>query len=351
MTTHKLIQLLESINKKIEASKTIAFASHASILYHRILPIYAARIDRELYTEEAKTFSDNLSNFEELLKELNAKDVFLEITDLQKDLNDLSSNLSVKGLLYNLKSQLNVFEEYYETYFKERNTLNRLHLLNSSASLNIAASSFHEVTSFIILSINQNDKIPLNDNERSLAIFLDSDSQLTNFIIKITALKLIYEELCRIFDISTLEFPLKIIRLEYGSVWAKLFGESKIIALMTKFCEETASYFYRTKTAEGRRKENSVKATELKQLLDLENELKEKGFDTTKMREDIQKASQVISQEYLTLLSGSSSVEINGKEFNFNDGKSRNLFAITKEPLQLEDGSQKEDEKDRQESE
>ena len=226
--------------------------------------------------------------------------IFREVSGvLLKEIDKIANYLSnPQDFFINFKSRLDEFEKEYEQYFADRSRSTTLKLINASEKLNVFLSAFHRLSSVIISSLEQSEEIVFTNNERSLTILVGSDSQFSTFISKATALKVIYEEMCRIFEVLTSEFPLKISHLEFGSFWVKLFGESKIIALMTKFLEETAGYFYRNKTKEGRRKETSSKAIELKQLLDLENELKEKGFDTTEMRESLQKASQVISQEY-----------------------------------------------------
>ncbi len=320
----------------------VAILNEISVVYENLLPLYAAGTVGSLTQSDDEELKKNLSQTTRVFNKLRAKTLFQETLEITKEIDEISLYISdSQSFFESLKGRLDEFERKYENFYQNRSQLNILKLINASEKLNLSLSAFSRFSSLVISSLEEPTNFLFTGNEKSLMILIDSDREISTFISKVNALKIIYDELCRVFEISTSEFPLKIIHLEFGSLWTKLFGESKVIALMTKFLEETAGYIYRNKTKEGKRKESSSKANELKQLLDLEHELKENGFDTTEMRESIQKASQMISQEYVNLLAGSNSVEVNGDKYSFSFDNPRNLFTTTKEPLQLEDGNQK----------
>jgi hypothetical protein len=47
------------------------------------------------------------------------------------------------------------------------------------------------------------------------------------------ALEQLYSLTAELLDVSPAEFPLTITHLEVGSLWIKLFGQSKVISMVT----------------------------------------------------------------------------------------------------------------------
>jgi hypothetical protein len=71
-------------------------------------------------------------------------------------------------------------------------------------------------------------------------------------IAKLVAVETLYDELSRLLNVSTSEYPLEITKMEVGSWWIKIFGESKIIALLTSLIETWIAYLHRNYTQEGK---------------------------------------------------------------------------------------------------
>jgi hypothetical protein len=149
----------------------------------------------------------------------------------------------------------------------------------------------------------------------SLALFLASDANFEGFIGKLEALNAIYIELCELFQISAKELPLEIGKVESGSLWVKIFGESRIISSMISLIESTVQYLYRNFTKEGGMASIPKNVEVITSIVNLEHELKESGIDTTEIKEHIRKSSVLVARQLTRLLGGEPKVEVNGREY------------------------------------
>jgi hypothetical protein len=69
--------------------------------------------------------------------------------------------------------------------------------------------------------------------------------------------------------------------MEVGSLWLKIFGESKVIALLTRLIETGAGYLYRRFTTEGKIASIPRQVESVEAILRLTETLQEMGIDTT----------------------------------------------------------------------
>ena len=135
------------------------------------------------------------------------------------------------------------------------------------------------------------------------------------------SLENIYLELCMLLKISPNDPPLKISRVEAGSLWIKVFGESKVIVLMTSAIEAAAAYVYRNYTDEGRKTVQAAAIPKdvetLRSILNLVPTLKELDVYSPAMKENIEKSSVMISKSLNQLLANEPSISVNQ---NFSPG-------------------------------
>ncbi|VEP11800.1 conserved hypothetical protein [Hyella patelloides LEGE 07179] len=152
------------------------------------------------------------------------------------------------------------------------------------------------------------DKNGLNEE---LTLLLESEHSLQKFIDKLQYIKNLYSELCYLFQVSDNEYPLKIVKMESGSLFAKVFGEAKVIKTLSIWIENTVSYFHRNYTNEGQIKSITHKLEVIENLLETTKKLEEAGIDTTKNKEALQKSSLIIARELNLLLGGEPCITIN----------------------------------------
>jgi hypothetical protein len=148
--------------------------------------------------------------------------------------------------------------------------------------------------------------------ERELTVLLANETDVSGFTRKLEALYEIYEELCSLLNVPLTSYPLRIGRIESGSLWAKVFGESRVIGLMIGLIESATHYFHRNFTKEGKIANipRSVEAVDA--LLGLRERLEKQGLYTGELDNHISKSSILVAQKLSGLLAGEPNVTVNG---------------------------------------
>src|SRR5260370_3469104 len=154
------------------------------------------------------------------------------------------------------------------------------------------------------------------EGNSELSICFSWTSDYRQFIAKLSSIDKLYSELCALVNVSTSEFPLRVIRVEYGSLWLRLFCESKVTALLTSLIASAVSYMHRNFTNEGKIEAIPKKVSAVEEVLELTEKVKAAGIDTKEINENVQKSAVIISQELNTLLMHEPNVTINGKGYS-----------------------------------
>ncbi len=256
-----------------------------------------------------------------------------KIIDEVKTLNDkISEDKKPFTLLINtLESLYLSFEESFGNY----NFKNTFILAQSSNSVIDILTNTRQLSDFLN-EVNLPLLVPQN-NETELSFHFTTSIEYKELIIKLTALEELYNEICRLLDVSTSQFPLRLVKLETGSWWIKIFGESKVIAAIIGFTEKSVSYFHRTYTVEGKISKIPKDLEVIDKLLELSKSLEENGIDATVLKNNLQHSSIVLSEQLNKLLACEPNVKINEKEFYIGKDLDEKLLK-ERQTLLLESG-------------
>jgi len=162
----------------------------------------------------------------------------------------------------------------------------------------------------------ESGSIVAQEDVKRLSILLESTLSIAQFSVKLLSLEQMYDELAPLFGISTLEHPVKIVKIESGSLWADILGYPKIIDLMESLISGAVSYMYRNFTKEGKITSIPRKVESIDSILQLRSRLKDAGIDTISMDENIQKSSVIVAEQLNRLLGGEAKVTINGQVYS-----------------------------------
>jgi hypothetical protein len=113
-----------------------------------------------------------------------------------------------------------------------------------------------------------------------LSLVFDSEQQPEDVSRKLRALAEMYSEICGLSGVSQKKEPMHLMRLETGSLWAKLFGNSKVMELMEWCIKSGAGYVHRTFMAEGRIAVIPQDADVVESILVLRTRLEANDVDT-----------------------------------------------------------------------
>jgi hypothetical protein len=240
-----------------------------------------------------------------------------------------------------LLEKLSLLQESINQFFK--NNSDRIIIFN----LINASQDFVDFIDGILaglestVNILQSERRQAPENQADLSIFLENGTGIySQFLEKLQSIQVLYSEICQLLGVSEQEYPLRIVKIESGSLWTKVFGESKTIELLTRCAENSFDFLYRNYTREGQIASIPRQVGVLESTIQLAALLEEKGYDVSAMKEPIQKSGQIIAANLQELLQGQGKVQLNDKEYIVGPSRQTESFLEGKEQAQLSPASE-----------
>ena len=136
---------------------------------------------------------------------------------------------------------------------------------------------FENCQQFLITADNMlDDKREPTKNQAGLELEFSLEIQtLAELNFRMNSLQVVYTEACLIFGVSETSYPLTLSKVESGSLWTRIFGESKVIEFVIWFFKNSIRFLHRNYTAEGKLERIPVKIKMLDEQLGLLKKLKE----------------------------------------------------------------------------
>jgi hypothetical protein len=232
--------------------------------------------------------------------------------------------------LFILSKQLENFEEKFQEFLQEYSENSFLDLVEAAEPLDNIINNNLSLISSIKLNLQTEYQY---DDSGVLSLFLNYDYTYKEFVEKLNSLQVIYSILCKLLQVSESDFPLQIIKIESGSLWVRLFGEPRVIKIIEDLIKDTAGFFYRNYTDEGKIQSLPSKIKILEEHLDLKKKLENAGIDTTPLSEELKKSSISLAQELNFLLSKSKDVQINGELLEIENKSEQKYLRSKQTPL------------------
>lgn len=262
--------------------------------------------------DHAHAVHAQLASLPNITKALSARKLFREVEILQERLSKaLKDGLDETKHIVEFLEVLDEFSEAYDIYVAHQAGSNALPLLFMARRLAQAFASFHGFLEYILE--NSSCILSRKEDEAEFSLVLANVTDVQNFSKKLAALNALYLEICYLLGVSVPSHPLRIGKIESGSLWTKLFGDTRAVGLMISLIEGGIHFFHRNNTKEGKIAAIPKKLESLNELLDFSNRLKESGCDVTEIQEKIAKGAAIITDNLNTLLSDQPVVELNGQ--------------------------------------
>jgi len=293
---------LNYIKYLIESKKSIQH-------YHRALVNTPSNDRLNIYSTKLQESIDFIKSKK---GEIKIKKVFEGIQKLEEALDAYENGLdNTKYISFlNLSNKLEEFGEKYQDFLDEYSRNSFVELVEIAESIDIIISTISNLITAIISNLES--EYP-DEKSEVLSLFLNSDYTYQEFVQKLNSIQEIYSILCKLLQISENEVPLRIIKVESGSVWVRLFGEPTVIKLFEDLIRDTVKFIYRNYTKEGKIQSLPSEIEVLDKYLNLKEKLEEKGCDTTQLTGIIDEASLTLTQKFYSLLSGEEQLRVNGE--------------------------------------
>jgi len=234
--------------------------------------------------------------------------------------------------LHVIEHMVEAFSRKYEVYIDGYAPASAASMVVEARSLHSTLNGFKHGLNFYLANI-ENEVGEMEDG-RELSVLLRSTLTLEEFSRKLGALVGLYAEICMLMGVSISDSPVQIIKIESGSLWAKLFGNSKVMAILGSVIESGAEFVYRNYTDEGKLVAIPKKVEAVDSILGLRARLGEHGIDTAELDEYIKKSSVSIAKDINTLISGQAEVVVNDNRISIG-GELQKKLIETKAPLKL----------------
>lgn len=151
----------------------------------------------------------------------------------------------------------------------------------------------------------------LEESEEVLEITLHSITSVSDVGGRLDAIGKIYNELARIYGVSTIDYPARLVSVESGSLRVTVFGKMQLIKLVVDCIRNVAAFIYRNYTREGQIGEIAAKAESVGIIVDLAKKLKENGIGADLVEEEAKKAAVALAKQASKLLAGEERITVN----------------------------------------
>jgi hypothetical protein len=281
--------------------------------------------------ENANAIHSHIASLPSITRHLSARKLFREVEILEAQLSvALTKGVKERQYIVKFLEQLDEFAEAYNAYVADQAGTNGYPLLLVARRLRHSLSDLRGILEY--LRANSSGIISGHADEAELSLVVQNVSGLIDFASKITALDALYSELCYVLGVSVASHPLRIGKIESGSLWTRLFGDTRTIGLMISLIEGSVRFLHRNYTTEGRFAAIPKKLESLNAILDFSNRLKESGVDVGTLEASLAKNAVSITNSLNTLVSGQSVVELNGQVFSVGTEVNRALLEQTGTP-------------------
>jgi hypothetical protein len=217
------------------------------------------------------------------------------------------------GFTEALTYEVDEFISRYDNYLMEPN-------LQTAAALMLQASRTDRrldslFGAFRLFDSALETEVEADVDETAISLVLSEVDGFEDFARKLEAFHSLYRELCFVLGTTAGSHPLKVAKIESGSLWIKVFGDTRVVQLLVALLESTVGYLHRTFTSEGKIASVPRKLESLDAAIQISAKLQSAGVDTSEMNENLRKSGVAISRGLAELLEDQPRVRVNRNVF------------------------------------
>jgi len=324
----KYIRLKSLINKHILLdTEFVSVHDKSNVKYSYVSNSPKSFIDD--FLEELTVFRSNAK-----LRELSSNfDAFKNHIKQCKAKNDVTDSV-IDDLLEKVDTALNNYEIYLQTN-------HRMDAFVFSESIDDFYTTFYNAVAHYkrcceMITPIDGQALDTTGIEELEIQLLDVEFTFEQFISRLKSISTIYQKFREVIYRDESCAELSIVKIESGSLLAKVNGDSKIFEVTKLFLTKCIELCFAKFTKEGHIIRNDQVISQILKLTEVSEKLKELGCNTDEEDEVIKTAFALAARETHRLASSAPRFKINGKEFS--SGQSKQEFLEAKEAPLLTDG-------------
>jgi len=268
------------------------------------------------------SLSNNLTDAQADMKKMSSRKFFANASDLTLIFRELLRQVSeAEPLVSKILSELNHLQNAFDEYTQQHTSSRVLTVVMRAYDFVEQLDTFEKYVEFIGAALSLDDEP--KEYEDTLSLYLPASLTFEEFISRLDSINLIYRELADIVGISTSSEPLRIGKVESGSLWATVFGNSILIGLFNDLLRGGAKYWQRNRSPEGRMSGIPTSIKAMDDLFEFSKKLQDAGVDVKPVHEQLAKGAVTISKNINSLLESQSLVIINGEDIPLVENNDR----------------------------
>ena len=277
--------------------------------------MFASKYSGDSGKEAASQSYTQLHQIQNIIRHTSLGTIFRQIEQIKRTLNNYK-NFDEYECEQTIE-KLNNFEELYESCLKNFNVTQAAELSFIATQLSSKLNALEKLLDFL----NKHSSKPIikQDGEEELLLSLPYVENYDEIISKLINLDKLYSELCLLNNISVSEYPIKVIKIETGSLLIYIIGNAIIVGFIIWILKEVTKFIYRNYTNEGKISAIPRQLESVDAILQFTNKLEEHGIDTTKNKEQLQLVTARITDNLNQLVLDQPKVSINGQVFSVGD--------------------------------
>ncbi len=128
-------------------------------------------------------------------------------------------------LILSLKQHIEAFSDLYDVFITNGTGLNALPVVLAAQDLNVKFQTLMQSLQMIENLVGNHDVA--GSAEAPITIWLPAHFDLKDFGRRLLAVQALYTELCMLLSVSESDHPLRISKIESGSLWVKVSESRK----------------------------------------------------------------------------------------------------------------------------
>jgi hypothetical protein len=177
--------------------------------------------------------------------------------------------------------------------------------------------SYKNVKNFMSKTEN---KLEQSESEKMLKLyFYDEHAKIDDYISNFTAINDIYEIMCQIFNISSSEYQLRIVKIESGSLFENFLGADSAIEAISYLFKKIVDLVFNKFTFEGKVLRHKQILDFLKEDVEVIEKYRELGVAINFDNEEIDKLHYKLIKSMGNLVGKTTRVKINDEEFKLEN--------------------------------
>jgi hypothetical protein len=222
--------------------------------------------------------------------------------------------------------------ELYDTYMSQKSGVNALPLVTSAHELRLKLTEFKQTVKLVIDAMSTQYQTRVA-SEAEVSVQFSSEQSVQSFWMKLRAIEQIYSELCQLLNVSQASHPLRILKIESGSMFLSLGGDVVVVGALVAFLKAAIQYIHRNHTNEGRLDQIPRKLEKINEALKFTKLLEKAGLNVDEPKANLEKGALKITDDLNVLFSDEAEVTVNDEIFSAGDERRTALLANRAPPL------------------